>query len=158
LLGDDLTVKDFRAIRFEVRLFGTHAHELVPVVDSSSLVELVTTFEADSGYEPAGGYAGLVLEHYRFGDLTRYLAGEQSPWPGARVPLLGCQCGEWGCWPLIASVTVKDQEVLWSDFRQPHRAGRDYSRFGPFTFREPDYRHAVLSATARTADDLPKDN
>jgi hypothetical protein len=90
-----------------------------------------------------------VLEHYRFGDLAQYLFGAQFPWPGHQVPLLGCQCGEWGCWPLIASVTATDQEVLWSDFRQPYRPRWSYSRFGPFQFPASSYRQAVSAAATQ---------
>lgn len=93
-------------IRFELHSFEDSAHELVPIIESSSLVDLVEQFEAGPGFDPSGGYAGLVLEHYRLGDLGLYLTGQQQPWPGARVPLLGCECGEWGCWPLLATVKI----------------------------------------------------
>ncbi len=53
-------VPGFQTIRFEVRPFQSHARELVPMVGDASLVDLVTAFEQAAGYEPAGGYAGLV--------------------------------------------------------------------------------------------------
>jgi hypothetical protein len=53
---------------------------------------------------------------YRFGDLRQYLVGRQPPWPGERVPLLGCDCGEWGCWPLVATVRSESGTVTWSEF------------------------------------------
>jgi hypothetical protein len=118
-------------IRFELHRFEDSAHELVPIIGSTSLVDLVKQFEEGAGFDLTGGYAGLVLDNYRFGDLGLYLAGQQQPWPGARVPLLGCECGEWGCWPLLATVTIADGVAEWSDFGQPHRPERDYSRFGP---------------------------
>jgi hypothetical protein len=101
-----------------------------------------------AGFDPTGGYAGPVLDNYRFGDLGLYLAGQQQPRPGARVPLLGCECGEWGCWPLLATVTIADGIAEWSDFGQPHRPERDYSRFGPLRFVEADYRAAVASVAS----------
>jgi hypothetical protein len=103
-------------IRFELHRFEDSAHELVPIIGSTSLVDLVKQFEEGAGFDPTGGYAGLVLDNYRFGDLGLYLAGQQQPWPGARVPLLGCECGEWGCWPLLATVTIADGVAEWSDF------------------------------------------
>ncbi len=133
-------------ICFERRPFEAAATELVAVVDGISLVDLVRPFEVGSGYQPAGGYRGLVPDYFDFGDLARCLAGEQTPWPGSQVPLLGCDCGEWGCWPLIATVVDADGLVEWSTFRQPYRLTWDYSGFGPFRFTETDYRSAAYAA------------
>lgn len=119
-----------------------------PFVDGQSLVELVAAFEEGQRFQPSGGYAGLVLSNFRFGELRQYLVGEQESWPGSRVPLLGCDCGEWGCWPLVATVTVQGDLVTWTDFEQPHRKERDYSGFGPYTFDARQYRAAVEAAAA----------
>lgn len=69
-----------------------------------------------------------------------------------QVPLLGCACGEWGCWPLIATITIAYEVVEWSSLHQPHRPGRDYTGFGPFRFAEPAYR-STIRATAHIAGD-----
>jgi hypothetical protein len=84
---------------------------LTPVVDGRPLTELVAEFESRQGYSPAGDYAGLVPDHFRFGDLPRYFLGQgdgQWPKPGYAW-LLGCDCGEVGCWPLeaLSSLTPK---------------------------------------------------
>lgn len=138
------------ALRFELQPVDGRSRGLVPVVAGRSLVDMVADYELAQGFEPTGGYAGLVLASYDFGDLRAYLLGQQEPWPGGRVPLLGCQCGEWGCWPLLATVTVQAGAVSWSRFEQPHRPDRDYSGFGPFTFAERVYRAAVDEAAEPT--------
>lgn len=51
---------------------------LVPVIDGSALTELVGTFERESGYCPAGGYAGIFPELFPFGDLAAYLTGRDT--------------------------------------------------------------------------------
>ena len=125
---------------------GGDARELLPVVDGTSLVDLAAEFERASKYEPSGKYAGLVVDYYRFGDLRTYLTGSRAEWPGERVPLLGCDCGEWGCWPLVARVSHDAQVIRWDTFRQPHRPGRDYGGFGPFVFDATSYADAAEAA------------
>jgi len=65
------------------------------------------------------------------------------------IYLLGCTCGEVGCWPLIASVYKKDDTICWDGFVQPHRRERDYSEFGPFAFSRTQYDDAVKDLRIR---------
>ena len=65
-----------------------------------------------------------------------------------RAWLLGCDCGEVGCWPLDARIEVTDDLVMWQDFQQPHRPERDYRSFGPFVFGRKEYDRAVADAVA----------
>jgi hypothetical protein len=46
------------------------ARELLLYVDNVSLVELVSGYEHAAGFDVPGAYAGLVLDHHKFGDLT----------------------------------------------------------------------------------------
>lgn len=124
--------------------------EIVPMVNGCSLIDLVADFETSRGWELAGDYSGLVPASFRFGDLTRYYLGRaarQWPEPG-RAWLLGCDCGEVGCWPLDARIEVTDDLVMWQDFQQPHRPERDYRSFGPFVFGRKEYDRAVADAVA----------
>ncbi|WP_202619282.1 hypothetical protein [Ornithinimicrobium cavernae] len=124
--------------------------ELVPVVDGVSLAQLVGDYESAHGMTPSGSYAGLIPAHFNFGDLTTYYLGQnQRQWPGTgRMWLLGCDCGEVGCWPLEVTTTIAGGRVTWTDFRQPHRPDWDYAAFGPFTFEESQYRAAVAGAAS----------
>lgn len=121
---------------------------VVPVVDGVSLVDLVEEFERSRGYEPIGGYGGLVPEFYRFGPLDDYYLGGEEYRGGAQRPLLGCGCGEWGCWPLMATIEADDTVVCWRDLAQPLREARDYSDFGPFEFGRDKYEQAVSKLVA----------
>lgn len=60
--------------------------------------------------------------------------------------MLGCECGEVGCWPLSVSVTRLEDGYQWSGFNQPHRAERNYDSFGPFLFDKDQYEAAVRGA------------
>lgn len=142
-----------RRVRFDVRPWGNDHHdperELLPHVDDVSLVDLISGYEYAAGFDVPGTYAGLVLDRFNFGDLTTYLLGQPDStyWTkGGAIALLGCDCGEVGCWPLQAQVLVDDDRVTWRGFSQPFRPQRDYGSFGPLTFRRNQYERAVRDA------------
>ncbi|WP_305788176.1 hypothetical protein [Symbioplanes lichenis] len=124
--------------------------EVVPWIGGVPLTELIDRFEIAAGMRPAGGaYGGLIPEFFRFGPMGEHFSGRSTGVTGPKTPVLGCECGEWGCWPLLAVVTVSDDQVRWDAFEQPHRKARDYSGFGPFRFdrRQYDDALAVLVTT-----------
>ncbi|SFI03658.1 hypothetical protein SAMN05216561_104118 [Nocardioides psychrotolerans] len=135
-------------LRFVVVAVESGAKALVPAIDGQSLIELVAVFEAQRGYEPSGGYAGIIPAHFNFGDLRLYYeAREERQWPSPHHAwLLGCDCGEVGCWPLTARIAITATEVTWSDFGQEHRPDWDFQGFGPFAFEREQYATAVSSA------------
>ncbi|MGH3332697.1 MAG: hypothetical protein ACRDPJ_15470 [Nocardioidaceae bacterium] len=136
------------ALDFEVVPVDGGVKALVPTIDGQSLVDLVAALETSRGYEPSGGYAGIIPAHFNFGDLTLYYeARELRQWPSPQHAwLLGCDCGEVGCWPLTARIAVTADEVSWSDFCQDHRPDWDYEGFGPFVFERQQYANAVSRA------------
>ncbi len=120
------------------------------MVNGFSLVDLITEFESHIDDDALGGYAGPVLEHFRFDNVEGYLFGHG--WPGGdRAALLGCTCGELGCWPLYARIRLDKGHVIWDQLTQPFRPKRDYSDFGPFVFHETQYRIAVAELEAAAA-------
>lgn len=138
-------------LSFQIEAFEDHSDvlTLIPVLDGTPLTELASSFERENGLEPSGGYGGLVPAFFRYGPLERYFLGESqdSIWRQGCY-LLGCTCGEVGCWPLRARISRMGDTVVWDSFRQPHRPGWDYSGFGPFAFDLEPYRVAVINAAA----------
>jgi hypothetical protein len=136
------------ALAFEVVTIEGGAKALAPTIDGQSLSAMVAAFESQRGYEPAGGYAGIIPANFNFGDLTRhYEARGERQWPSpGHAWLLGCDCGEVGCWPLTARIAVTAENVTWSNFSQEHRPDRDYDGFGPFVFNRDQYASAVARA------------
>jgi hypothetical protein len=68
-----------RKVRFDVRPWGDRpdpTRELLPYIDNVSLVDLVSGFEHAARYDVPGSYAGIVLDHFDYGDLTAYLTGQ----------------------------------------------------------------------------------
>jgi hypothetical protein len=147
-----------RRVRFDVRPWGDSsdpARELLPFVDDVSLVDLVSGYEHAAGFDVPGAYAGLVLDHFNFGGLTAYLIGrpDSADWADRGViALLGCECGEVGCWPFESQVLIENDLVIWRGFAQPFRPRRDYGSFGPFTFRKSQYDVAVREAAAAVSE------
>jgi hypothetical protein len=125
---------------------GDPALSIVPTVNGIRLTQLIEDFERSHNYEPTGGYAGLVPDHFKFGPLERYFMAESPKDPIEKFGhyLLGCSCGEVGCWPLTARIVVDVNQVIWEGFSQPFRPDRDYSSFGPFVFSLEQYCRTVL--------------
>jgi len=128
------------------------AIEVVPSIDNEPLTGLIDAFERARGYQPPDGYGGIIPSFYRFEPLDAHYLGRSAPRPGAKVPLLGCECGEWGCWPLLATIRATAETVTWSDFEQPHRKDRDYAEFGPFVFDRAQYDEALAHLTSAVGD------
>jgi len=137
-----------RQLSFQKTVTENGAVSLIPAVDGVPLTEIVARFETGFEDGPAGGYGGIVPQHFRFGDLLKYFLGlEDKQWPATgEAWLLGCECGDVGCWPLSARIAVTDAAVVWSGFSQPHQLQRDYSSFGPFEFDRAQYEAAVRTA------------
>jgi hypothetical protein len=85
--------------------------------------------------------------------MAKYLVGDLTGlrfWKEAGgVYLLGCTCGEVGCWPLQCEVITSHESVVWQRFRQPHRRERDYANFGPFVFDLKQYISAVSAVVEK---------
>jgi hypothetical protein len=133
-------------ISFAIEPFeGTHA--ATPILDGISLVELVSAFERKMGFDVVGGYGGLIPQWFNYGSLNRYFLGDFEPdsffAKKGGIYLLGCDCGEVGCWPLSARLETDNHNVKWVEFRQEHRPQWDYLGFGPFVFDKDQYKQAV---------------
>ena len=137
---------DTASIRFELRSRAEvgGAIAIVPAINEALLTDLIHAFEGAHNYGPSDAYGGLITGFYQWGPLdTHFLGQSRALEEPQRVPLLGCECGEWGCWPLFARVHVTGPVVQWTGFEQPFRPDRDYSGFGPFWFERTEYSRAL---------------
>ena len=121
------------------------------IIDGRDLRECVETVElpfaaADGQAQLAGKYEGLRADgllapgRHLLGAPVPYLQGTGDD---ERVTLLACECGEPGCWPLVARVRLTGDVVEWSDFEQPHRPNWSYAALGPFRFARAQYETAL---------------
>ncbi|NMO56075.1 hypothetical protein HH310_33465 [Actinoplanes sp. TBRC 11911] len=131
-------------IRFDCQQRDDGVLVIVPHIDGVPLTELIDRFEIAAGMQPAGdAYGGLIPAFFRFGPMDDHFHGHSTDAMGLKTAVLGCECGEWGCWPLMTSITVTDDQVTWNAFEQPHRQARDYPGFGPFQFGRRQYDEAL---------------
>jgi hypothetical protein len=103
---------------------------------------------SDEEEEMAGNYIGLVAGYMRIDLAGQFLGGQGTPMfedDGEQTALLGCGCGEVGCSPLMARITVTDETVTWEDFEQPTRPDWNYEGFGPFRFDRAQYERALMA-------------
>jgi len=100
--------------------------------------------EAEGHPQLAGQYTGLPVSHLM--PPSQHLLGQPTgPYSYTdKVTLLQCSCGEPGCWPLLARVTVTADTVVWNEFEQPHRRGYwRYEDLGSFVFDRSQYELAL---------------
>jgi hypothetical protein len=125
---------------------------LIPYLNGLALPDLVRRTElpfARREGKPrlAGRYAGLLDDDVRW-PSGHYLGAPVLSWFGdGDTVLLGCICGDWGCWPFTAMVTVTEDTVTWSGFRTGHRDW-DYRELRDITLDRGQYEEA-LRGTAR---------
>lgn len=137
-------------IRFDCQQRGGVGPLVVlPHIDGAPLTELIDNFEIAAEMQPAGdAYGGLIPEFFRFGPMQDHFFGRSTNAMGPKTPVLGCECGEWGCWPFMARITATADLVIWDSFEQPHRKTREYTAFGPFQFERGQYDDALLALSA----------
>ncbi len=94
--------------------------------------------------ELAGNYVGLPPEAVFL--PSQRLLGEPERYYddcGGKIAVLGCGCGDVGCWPLLVGITPRGDTVLWEDFEQPHRGHWRHDGLGPFVFDRARYTSAL---------------
>jgi hypothetical protein len=106
--------------------------------------EVEGPFAAAEGHPNlAGKYESLPAEM-----ALSNLAGEQAD----KVSLYDCECGCFGCWPLLVRILKSENKIFWSDFAQPHRGPKSraswwrYDKLGPFEFDREQYVAALAQA------------
>ena len=120
------------------------------LINSVLLSKLAGDYELPR-YKLDSGYLGLPLsdvtapsKHFLGHPHSHYIYDE-------RVQVLGCGCGEPGCWPLVCRIDLGAYLVTWYDFLQPFRdtdsAGGhwSYDGFGPFVFARRQYESALMA-------------
>lgn len=142
---------EFRTIEQEFG-FGGVFPTLVPHLDGVPLLDLARKAEVpfargEGKPDLAGSYVGLPKDEVCW-PSRHYLDDPVLSWFGdGDAVLLGCGCGEWGCWPFTAIVRVAGDTVTWSGYRTGHRDW-DYRELREFSFDRVQYEEA-LRATAR---------
>lgn len=145
-------------IRFGLERIDTPAYgpiEAVSIfINGRDLLERAREVELpfavrDGHPDLAGGYIGLPVGSV-FWPSRRLMGKPDERYDSGvgRISVLGCVCGDVGCWPLQARITVREDVVVWHDFMQPHRRRWDYSEMGPFTFDRGAYEAELRGAPA----------
>lgn len=137
----------FQTLSFQLTFLSGGAAVVNPCIDGTTLADLVTAYEAKRGFvDPAGGYGGLVPDFMHYGPMDAYFLGRgTSPCrqnDGMQY-LLGCECGEVGCWPFMGRIDALANVYEWNQFCNPYREARDYLGFGPFRFEASGYVQSV---------------
>jgi hypothetical protein len=128
------------------------AETVLIIVNGEPLESLARVVEmpyakAEGQLNLAGDYAPLTLFDIS-ADVNHFLTKPVATWfEDGDAVLMGCPCGEWGCWPLSVKIEVNEATVVWSQFRNGHRDW-DLSSLGPFTFERTEYEVALQALVA----------
>lgn len=142
-------------VEFEYKPFknGSYSSAHIQIwVNGQKLQALAKSVEqpcADAEGNPklAGDYQPLALWDIN-DDRSHFLGRPVARWfEDGDTVLMGCPCGEWGCWPLTVDVAVTDTSVHWRHFRNGHREW-DLSALGPFEFDRLAYERALNADAA----------
>lgn len=132
------------------------AYELAVLINQTPLLDLLHDWEdaheTDESKKITLSHGPLRcnFDHYLSGWLNEKFHRYDSA-PPPKATLLGCACGELGCWPLEVTVTLTEQTAVWSDFFQPFRPQSTlYDGFGPFVFDREHYEKVVRQAIANS--------
>lgn len=152
-------------VRFEIGKRDDPAKGIVDAVNvfvnGRNLVDVLREVELpfatrEGKPDLAGSYVGLPPEEVilpsprLLGEPTTYYDHDSTE---GKIAVLGCICGDPGCWPFRVRIALRDDVVIWSGFEQPHRSWR-YEEMRPFLFDRAQYLSA-LSPSSRAKANPP---
>ena len=120
-------------------------------VNNKNLKDILKEYENQFDKESAGKYEGIRLLY--FDDVIKHFTGnikESILNFSGKSQLLGCPCGEPGCWPFFANIKIDKNKIIWNGFEQPHRKINspggywDYCNLKAFEFDKNDYESKLL--------------
>jgi hypothetical protein len=122
---------------------------VVVLINGRNLVDVLREVELpfatrEGKPDLAGDYAGLPPEEV-FLPSPRLLGEPATHYEGieGKIAILGCVCGDVGCWPFLVKITLREDVVIWDGFEQPHRHAWRYDEMRPFVFDRAQYFSAV---------------
>jgi hypothetical protein len=142
-------------LRFEIGEREDPADGIVDAVNvfvnGRNLVDILREVELpfvarEGNLQLAGSYVGLRPEevflpsHRLLGEPTTCYDYDSLE---GKTAVLGCVCGEPGCWPFRVKITSREDVVIWSGFEQPHRRTWRYDELQPFVFDRTQYLSAL---------------
>jgi hypothetical protein len=85
-------------------------------------------------------------------DPFKFFLGQDidANYDDGKTGVLECECGNYGCWPLLCRIKEENGNVTWSDFENVHRNGRVpengiwvYNTDFKFEFNKVDYMESL---------------
>jgi hypothetical protein len=142
-------------LRLEISEIEVPAWGLIDSVDifvnDRNLVDIVREVELpfaarDGKPRLAGTYIGLPAEDVflpsprLLGEPVKFYDYDSSK---GKIAVLGCGCGDVGCWPFRVRIELREDVVIRDGFEQPHRLKWRYDEMRPFVFDWTQYFSAL---------------
>ncbi len=139
--------------QIEIRINGTPLLDLVADAEAEptqlEFDERLAAGEDAEGFriQPGRYMYPTIGELMRTGELSfgkaqRYFVLEPDDDDFGATVLLGCDCGEPGCWMLLIDKQAGNDTITWSHFRQFHRPDWNYL-LGPYRFDSGIYTQEI---------------
>jgi len=121
------------------------------LINDRDFIEIVKDIEmkyatAEGHPKLAGSYDVISVDDLL--ESTDLLLGKRNKhsYDNGKITVLDCECGCGGCWPLTMRITVTEDFVTWSDFKQVHRNINfwTYAELKPFRFSREEYVSEIV--------------
>ena len=142
--------------------FGYSFQIIEIFINDRNLLDVVTEVERKNaqhiGLDFGGNYTGLQATPYVV-EGDHFLGTSFPSWPKHHDWVLGCTCGNPGCWDILAFIEADDKIVRWSKIVNPWLAhglptvwhteppedfvAFDYSSIGSYAFDRGQYDYAL---------------
>jgi hypothetical protein len=141
------------SILFKIEKSQDWEHKVVNIyINNRNFVDILKEYESRYSNSIAGGYEGINIAY--FDNIADHFMGVHEDSflsQKGKTYLLACTCGEPDCWPFLATISVTDLYVQWSDYEQPYRSDPDegeywdYSNLPRYQFELKEYKEALMN-------------
>jgi hypothetical protein len=134
-------------------------HVLNIYINNENLIDILKDYEKQFGENNPGKYDGICIYYFDDIDIIKHFMGEADKknilnYTG-KTQILGCTCGEPGCWPFLIKINISGNVIIWNEYEQPFRSKKrcgekywNYSNLKALKFNRVEYENKLKNISA----------